>query len=406
VKKTRVCVIGAGLAGLAAAERLQGAGHEVVVLEARDRVGGRVWSKQLENGAWIERGAEFIELDQTSIQELAARLDVPLALTTMSYSDREPRGGTPITRDELAEGVAALGRSSRSLVRPNLSVREVLDDTPMTHGAREAIASRLQISFAFRVDALDSALLTHEAGSFSGEQSLRCIGGNQQLAIRLAEALEGTLHRETPANGVEWSATGVRVQTPTGEVPADACVVAVPASVMHRISFAPALPDRKADALAGVVYGQAAKLAVPLRRPAPASAVLSVPDLFWTWTATRGAAEADPVVGCFAGSPAALERLGVDEGPARWLARLVELRPDLALDQTGAVLTTWHDDPWAQAAYSSLTAGQPHDDAALQEPVGPLHFAGEHTAGDCFGLMEGAIRSGQRAANEIKQPKR
>jgi monoamine oxidase len=111
------------------------------------------------------------------------------------------------------------------------------------------------------------------------------------------------------------------------------------------------------------------------------------------------------VVGCFAGSPAALEQLGVDEGPARWLARLLELRPDLDLDETGAVLTTWHDDPWAQAAYSSLAAGRPHDDSALQEPVGPLHFAGEHTAGDWFGLMEGAIRSGQRVADEIKQPK-
>jgi monoamine oxidase len=401
----RVCVIGAGLAGLAAAERLEATGHEVVLLEARDRVGGRVWSEKLGNGAWIERGAEFIELDQTSIQELAARLDVPLALTTMSYSDREPRGGTPVTRDELAYGVAALGRSTRSLVGPNRTVREVLDETRMTEGAREAIASRLQISFAFPVDALDSRLLTHEAGSFSGEQSLRSIGGNQQLAIRLAEALEGRVHLGTAANGVEWSEAGVRVQTPTGEVPADACIVAVPASVMRRISFSPPLPARKDSALAGVVYGQAAKLAVPLRRPAPASAVLSVPDLYWTWTATRGAAEADPVVGCFAGSPAALEQLGVDEGPARWLARLLELRPDLDLDETGAVLTTWHDDPWAQAAYSSLAAGRPHDDSALQEPVGPLHFAGEHTAGDWFGLMEGAIRSGQRVADEIKQPK-
>jgi monoamine oxidase len=398
----RVCVIGAGLAGLTAAEALKAAGYEVVVLEARARVGGRVWSEPLENGAWIERGAEFIELDQTSIQELADRLAVPLALTTMSYSSREPRGGTPVTSDELAEGVAALGRS---LVRPNLTVREVLDDAPMTQGAREAIASRLQISFAFPVDALDSTLLRHEAGSFSGEQSLRCIGGNQQLAIRLAEALEGTVHLGRPAIGVEWSETGVRVQTATGEVEAESCVVAAPASVMRQISFSPPLPARKEAALDGVVYGQAAKLAVPLRRPAPASAVLSVPDLFWTWTATRGVAEADPVVGCFAGSPAALEHLGVDEGSARWLARLRQLRPDLELNETGAVLTTWHDDPWAQAAYSSRAAGQPHDDAALQEPVGPLHFAGEHTAGDWFGLMEGAIRSGQRAADEIKLPK-
>ncbi|MEX0817392.1 MAG: NAD(P)/FAD-dependent oxidoreductase [Gaiellales bacterium] len=402
MKKPRVCVIGAGLAGLVAAESLQTAGWEVVVLEARDRVGGRVWSERLENGASIERGAEFIELDQTAIQELAERLDVPLGLTTMSYSDREPRGGIAVTREELLEGVAALGRSTPD---SNQAVRQVLDATPMTAGAREAIAARLQISFAFPIEALDSRLLTHEAGSFSGEQSLRCIGGNQQLAVRLAERLEGTVHLGTPVTAVEWSEAGVRVQTPTGEVEADICLVTVPASVVHGILFSPPLPERKADAFAAVAYGQAAKLAVPLRRTAPASAVLSVPDLYWTWTATRGAADTDLVVGCFAGSELALEHLRVEEGPAPWLARLRELRPDLDLVESGAALTTWHDDPWAQAAYSSRTAGRSHDDAALQEPVGPLHFAGEHTAGDWFGLMEGAIRSGQRAADEIKRPR-
>lgn len=403
MKKPRVCVIGAGLAGLATAESLLADGWEVIVLEARDRVGGRVWSERLENGAWIERGAEFIELDQTSIRELAERLDVELALTTMSYSDREPRGGIAVTREELLEGVAALGRSTPD---SNQAVRQVLDATPMTAGAREAIASRLQISFAFPIDALDSRLLTHEAGSFSGEQSLRCVEGNQQLAVRLAESLGGAVRLKTPATAVEWTDSGARIQTPSGEVGADSCVVAVPASVLYGISFAPMLPDRKADALGGVAYGQAAKLAVPLRRPAAASAVLSVPDLYWTWTATRGRDEADAVVNCFAGSTAALEHLRVDEGPATWLERLRGLRPDLDLDEGGAVLTTWQDDPWAKAAYSSRVAGRPHDDTALQEPVGPIHFAGEHTAGDWFGLMEGAIRSGQRAADEIKLRRR
>lgn len=403
MKTPRVCVIGAGLAGLAAAESLLADGWEVIVLEARDRVGGRVWSERLENGAWIERGAEFIELDQTSIRELAERLDVELALTTMSYSDREPRGGTPVTREELLKGVAALGRSTPG---PNQAVGQVLESTPMTAGARAAIAARLQISFAFPIDALDSRLLTHEAGSFSGEQSLRCVEGNQHLAARLAENLGGAVHLKTPATAVEWTDSGTRIQTPSGEVAADSCVLTVPASVLNGISFTPAFPDWKADALDGVAYGQAAKLAVPLHRPATASAVLSVPDFYWTWTATRGRDEADAVVSCFAGSTAALEHLRVDEGPATWLERLRRFRPDLDLDEGGAVLTTWQDDPWAKAAYSSRVAGRAHDDSALQEPVGPIHFAGEHTAGDWFGLMEGAIRSGRRAAGEIKRPSR
>ena len=106
-----------------------------------------------------------------------------------------------------------------------------------------------------------------------------------------------------------------------------------------------------------------------------------------------------PLVSCFAGSPAALERLEVDHGPGRWLERLAELRPDLALDPDGAVLSTWDDDPWVGAAYS--ISSTPDQAAALAEPVGPLEFAGEHTGGPFSGLMEGAIRSGRRAAAEL-----
>jgi monoamine oxidase len=114
---------------------------------------------------------------------------------------------------------------------------------------------------------------------------------------------------------------------------------------------------------------------------------MSVPDRFWCWTATGH----DRVLNCFAGSPAALARLGVGDGPAAWLERVRALRPDVALDGE-PTLTTWPD-----GAYS--TAG--HDEEALAAPAGRLHFAGEHTAGPWAGLMEGALRSGVRAAREI-----
>jgi monoamine oxidase len=78
------------------------------------------------------------------------------------------------------------------------------------------------------------------------------------------------------------------------------------------------------------------------------------------------------------------------------------LRPDLDLDEGGVVLSTWDDDPWIQAAYSTRGLGFDPDDAEpLARPVGPLHFAGEHTAGPWAGLMEGALRSGGRAAAEL-----
>jgi monoamine oxidase len=75
---------------------------------------------------------------------------------------------------------------------------------------------------------------------------------------------------------------------------------------------------------------------------------------------------------------------------------------DLALDTAGAVLATWQDDPWARAAHSTRAPGASRgDDELLARPVGPLHFAGEHTAGEWAGLIEGALRSGQRAAREV-----
>jgi monoamine oxidase len=109
-----------------------------------------------------------------------------------------------------------------------------------------------------------------------------------------------------------------------------------------------------------------------------------------------------PVVSAFAGSAPALARLGVAAGPAAWLERLRALRPDLDLDPAGAVLSTWDDDPWVGAAYSTRGLGvDPGDAELLARPVGRLHFAGEHTAGRWAGLMEGALRSGARAAAEL-----
>jgi monoamine oxidase len=86
-------------------------------------------------------------------------------------------------------------------------------------------------------------------------------------------------------------------------------------------------------------------------------------------------------------------------GPTRWLDSLERLRPDLDLDTGGAVLSTWDNDPWVRAAYS--TSPPPELEAAVERPTGPLAFAGEHTAGEHAGLMEGAIRSGRRAARSL-----
>jgi monoamine oxidase len=176
-------------------------------------------------------------------------------------------------------------------------------------------------------------------------------------------------------------------------------VIAVPASVLDGISLEPALPEPLRNALSLVRYGHAAKLFVPLRAPAPPSAVMNVPERYWTWTATGDGDEPQAVVSAFAGSTPALDRLELDPGPSRWLDSVERLRSELELDTRGAVLSTWDDDPWVRAAYS--TAPPPEVEAAVRNPTGPLAFAGEHTAGQHHALMEGAIRSGRRAARSL-----
>jgi monoamine oxidase len=400
----RVCVVGAGFAGLAAAAALAAGGLEPLVVEARERVGGRVHSRRLANGAVVELGAEFVEDDHQTLAATARDLGLAMAPSGMAYGDRVPRGGLGTDRATVLAEVARLGGLLAGRPGPELlgrSVAEVLAGLPLDPGAREAIAARLQVSAAQPVAELSAAALGHAGSSFSTRESLRVAGGNQRLALALADRLGGAVHLGTPVRVVAWSGGGVRVATDDAELTADACLLAVPASVMGRIRFDPPLPAWKAEALDRVAYGHAAKLFVPLRRVPPPSAVLSVPDRYWTWTASGADGTVQPVVSAFAGSAPALAALEVATGPARWRRKLAALRPDLDLDD-GELLSTWDDDPWVEAAYSTRTpAFRPGDPDLLARPVGPLHFAGEHTAGPWSGLMEGALRSGRRAAAEL-----
>jgi monoamine oxidase len=386
----RAAVVGAGFAGLVAAEELQRAGAEVVVLEARDRVGGRVWSRTLDNGAVVEMGAEFLLPGNTAIRELAGKLGLGLWDKGMRYGRREPRG-VAVTAQELDDAVEAAGRALAT-VPHDQTARDFLAALDAAPGARETLLARTEISSANSADAVaarDIGGIAH----IDDDPAPSIAGGNQGIALRLAEGLDVRLGSR--GRRVEWD-DGVRVN---GELEADACVIAVPATVLGEIAFEPALPAQVVEALAGVRYGHAAKLFVPLRRPADPSAVMAVAERYWTWTATGDGDRPQPVVSCFAGSPAALDRLGIANGPDRWLASLADLRPDLDLDTGAALVSTWADDPWVRAAYSTSPARELAE--LSRHAQGPLAFAGEHLGGEFAALMEGAIRSGRAAAGAL-----
>ena len=394
----RAVVVGAGLAGLVAADELARGGVEVVVLEARSRVGGRVWSERLPNGAVIEMGAEYVLPGNTAVRELVDRFGLGLWDKGMHYGWRDPRGGAGTTHEELAAAVAEAERALEAGPGRNQSARDFLAALDIPPGAREAILARVEISCANTADRVAAADLAGVA-HIDREPSPSVAGGNQRLPLALAEVLGDAVRLDSAARAIAWDERGVRLTTDGGEANADVAVVAVPASVLDRIAFDPPLPEPLSKALGQVEYGHAAKLFVPLASAAPPSAVMNVGDRYWCWTATGGGDEPQPVVSAFAGSEPALDALGVDDGPGRWLDSLERLRGDLALDRDGAVLSTWADDPWVRAAYS--TSPPPEVAAAVERPVGPLAFAGEHTAGEHAALMEGAIRSGRRAARSL-----
>jgi monoamine oxidase len=393
----KVTVAGAGLAGLSAADELRRAGAEVVVLEARERVGGRVWSRELDNGAIIEMGAEYVLPGNTAVRELAGRLGLELCDKGMAYGRREPRGGTPTSHEEMAAAVPAIESALDGAPR-ELSAQQFLDALDIAPGVREALLARVEISSASpaaEVAARDLAGSAH----VDDEPAPSVAGGNQRLALALADALGSAVRLGAAVERIQWREAGVRVSAGGDELDADACVVALPASVLSRVSFEPRLPESHAEGFAAVRYGDAAKLFVPLTAPAPPSAVMSVPERYWTWTARGQGGEVQPVVNAFAGSARALERLDVGAGPERWLDSVTRLRAELALDPEGVLLSTWADDPWVEAAYS--TSSPPELAALAAAPVGPLAFAGEHLGGVHAALMEGAIRSGVAAARAL-----
>lgn len=402
----RVGVVGAGFAGLMAATRLREAGHEVVVLEARDRVGGRVWSQRLvadDPHTVIERGAEFVLDGYEVMRRTAQDLGLSFADMGMSYYVREPVGGLPTTHQEIA-ACAAVVAAGAAAVPWSTPLTKVLAEatSAVPASALQAYTSRVVVTNACPEDRLSAAAVTDSTVAFEKRPSHRVVGGNQSIALGLAERLDRAVMLRSAVQAISWGNDEVRLHSSTDEIVVDDAVLAVPLAVAREMSFDPPLPAWKLQAWERAGIGHAAKLHAPLLAPTSFSAVQSVSDRYWTWTATDGTGEVQPVINAFSGSGPALAALQVEAGPRTWVEKVAALRPDLSMDAAKAIVTTWSDDPWSREAYSAMTVDVEQGDAdCLVSAVGALHFAGEHTAGDWAGLMEGALRSGERVAAEI-----
>ncbi|MGO1544589.1 MAG: flavin monoamine oxidase family protein [Gulosibacter sp.] len=400
---TRVAIIGAGYAGLAAANRLVDLGHEITVFEARERVGGRVWSETLESEFGehtIERGAEFVLPDYYRMRELTEEFGLRLVETGMSYYIREPQDVPGVT----AADITALGSIAAELVStlgPDATAENVLQELDAAPALVDAFRSRIEISTAVKASEVTTAALHHVA-SFKPLKSYRIAGGNQSLAHSLAARVGEVIRYETRVNRVtQVPGGGVEVATDAGTEQFDAAVVAVPIGVLRSALVDAPTTDARQQAMRGVVQGHAAKMHAPLTSIPETSAMMSVAGRYWTWTAIDATDSVPPVLNGFIGTKEAITEAGVEVDPSDWLQNVRNLREDRSIAD-GAVVTVWADNPFSLGTYSAHSpAFSTEDSAALEAPVGDVYFAGEYADPEYGGLMEGALRSGERAAERV-----
>ncbi len=425
-----VVVVGAGLAGLRAATDLVAAGSSVIVLEARDRVGGRVFSHRFADGQWCERGAEFVDASHTDVLALAASLG--LGLTAVPSQRDDPArlidvGGraNPLSwfpsviaeRDRWHTALSALGATidpdtpiagPHALELDRRTAGDLLDEVGLSAMARLVIGRELRTEFMVppgEISLLHAAWMAHrsdEAGG--GRESIRIEGGNDQLATGLAAQLAAAgvtvrlnsiVTRIDVLDGVVALADGAAWR-------AKRVVLAVPPPVAGRIHITPPLPT---EAMA-ISMGVGAKVSVQVARRAWLDdgydgSVLSDRAYGQLWETTDGQPGDRGVLTALLSSRdgAALGVLpDLDDRIRREIRRLFPTTVGLLGD---SITTDWTNDPWSLGCYVAFAPGELTNSwATLQEPIGRIHLAGEHTDGFA-GFMEGALRSGRRAAAAV-----
>jgi monoamine oxidase len=406
--KGSVVVVGAGFSGLAAARVLADAGCEVTVLEARERVGGRVWSPLLANGEVVEMGAEWIMPGDEDLFEVAERFGVDLVPAGVDYLRREgfgPLGATVVEQEAFLSTAAEIRAGMTEAQAAAATLGPFIDGIPGTHSQRTTVRMRLQGTSGTDIDLVALRVIEGE-GAFSaggGEgHYLRAATGNQRIAEALADSLPDVRLGCVVDQIVRRGDRVVATLGADHDVSADAAVVAVPAPIAARLRFDPPLPDELATALSSLPMGVASKLAIATKRKPSLRAIQSTELPFWCWAADGEDGDPRRAITSFAGSPAAQEGLRVNAGLiGPWLERLMQMNPDV---QTvgEALMYAWGDDPFTLGCYSAWDNASWDRHEVFSRTHGPVAFAGEHTAGpSAHGTMNGALRSGRRAAEQI-----
>ncbi len=454
-RTTDVVVVGAGLAGLTAARELVRAGHSVVVLEARDRVGGRTFNVSIGGGEVIDVGGEFIGPTQDHIKRLARRVGVKWFPSyaqgdnvytrdglRLTYPADTPAGIVPPDPTYAADAVQIVSQLDQmatevSVSNPwNASSAEDWDSQTLYSWIKEHQANPDFMRLAstatepiFGCEPRDISLLytlfyiaasgnEQNQGTFErnfntqgGAQQDRFDGGAQLVAQRVAHRLGDRVELNAPVRRIERVRGGVRVHADGITVRAGRAIVAIPPMLAGRIVYEPKLPFLRDQLTQRVPQGTLIKIDAIYNKP------------FWRDDGLNGTGLSvnGPVKVAFDSTPKdgapgiLLGFIGGHEGRV-WGRRSKRDRRKAVLDQLveyfGSAARNpirYHEAHWSQAAWSRgcpvalFGPGTLFDyGRALRKPVGRIHWAGTETSTFWNGYMDGAVRSGERAAAEVR----
>ncbi|MER6523778.1 NAD(P)/FAD-dependent oxidoreductase [Streptomyces sp. NPDC001508] len=399
--RRHVVVVGAGFAGLSAATELEASGIRVTVLEATDRVGGRVWSVRLPNGVVIERGAEFVAEAHESVARTAASLGLRLVPQGCEF-DRRPSPVHDVPDDDqLRQAVVEVRDSILRRLRTggsDHSLAEAFAEVGETPGGL-AVRRRLATSTTVPLDQV-SARWYAEAGSAKRYgAALRVQGGNERIARGLAARLRQPVVTKARVTRIERATSGGMEVECDGRpsLRADGVVLTVPVPALRDLHLPSAVSARLAGPVSRIGFGEAAKISVPLAEPGKATGMEGPSGDWWSWTRQGDDLAPEPALTAFAGGAAAIRALDVVSGPTTWIDAISATRDEPML-RDGAIRTLWGAKSSARGAYSARLVGWSAADLdIIQESHDGIVLAGEHTE-RAGASMNAALRSGRRAA--------